>query len=387
MPVQEAPVRISPAVLADEPDTAEDVKSARGRSGSLKPVLDILPASVYDNPTWKGMSYFGRDMVFYLAAATALVFVTNVFAALALDVVASVFVLSLFIVAHDCAHNALFSSKRVNSWVGHIAMLPGWHVYEGWVLGHNRVHHGFTVRQGYDFVWHPVTPEEFKAMPARRRLLHRVEWSWAGAGLYYMHQVWWAKMVVGKPPSRWAKSIRKDRWFVAGFVALMAGGLGVLAGAETHSVAGVVWMLARVMVLPFLGFSYMAGSFVHVHHVQPDIRWWKRSEWTKFKGQMEGTTILRAPKGANFLLHWIMVHVPHHVDMRIPMYNLEAAAAAIEAAFPGTVHDGPLRFSDFVKSSRACKLYDFDAGRWMTYAEGAAFLATEQLPVGVSRAV
>jgi omega-6 fatty acid desaturase (delta-12 desaturase) len=64
-----------------------------------------------------------------------------------------------------------------------------------------------------------------------------------------------------------------------------------------------------------------------------------------------------------------MVHVPHHVDMRIPMYNLEAAAAAIEEAFPGTIHEGRLRFRDFVKSSRQCKLYDFDAGTWLSYAE------------------
>ena len=53
---------------------------------------------------------------------------------------------------------------------------------------------------------------------------------------------------------------------------------------------------------------------------------------------MEGTTVLRVPKGVNFFLHWIMVHVPHHVDMRVPMYHLEEAATAIEAAFPGTMH-------------------------------------------------
>jgi hypothetical protein len=62
--------------------------------------------------------------------------------------------------------------------------------------------------------------------------------------------------------------------------------------------------------------------------------------------------------------------------MRVPMYHLEEAAAAIEAAFPGTIIDKPLRLSDFIANSRACKLYDFDAGRWMTYAEGRASLAS-----------
>jgi acyl-lipid omega-6 desaturase (Delta-12 desaturase) len=363
MPVQELTVQDTEA-----PESGRAI-------GSLKPVLDVLPPSVYENPTWKGMSYFARDMALYLGCVVALVLVSNVFAALAIDIACSVAVLSLFVVAHDCAHGALFKTKRMNSWVGHISMLPSWHVFEGWILGHNRVHHAFTVRQGYDFVWHPVTPEEWRTMPARSRALHRIEWSWAGAGLYYIHQVWFKKMVIGKPPARWAKAIRRDRWIVAGFVAVVTLGLVGIGVAEGTSAAGTVWLVVRVVALPYLGFSYLAGSFVHVHHVQPDIRWWKRSEWTKFKAQMEGTTILRAPKGTQFFLHWIMVHVPHHVDMRIPMYNLEAAARAIEEAFPGTVHEGPLRFRDFVASSKACKLYDFDAGRWLTYAEAAVTTA------------
>jgi hypothetical protein len=54
------------------------------------------------------------------------------------------------------------------------------------------------------------------------------------------------------------------------------------------------------------------------------------------------------------------------------MYNLEAAAKAIAEAFPGTVHEAPLRFRDFVASSRQCKLYDFDEGKWLTYADAGA---------------
>ncbi len=172
------------------------------------------------------------------------------------------------------------------------------------------------------------------------------------------------------PPSRWAKAIRRDRWIVTGFIAGMLAlfsGIGVAMG---DSVYGVLWLDARTVLLPFLGFSYAIGSLVHVHHISPQIRWWKKAEWTKFKGQMEGTTVLRVPKGLNFFIHWIMVHVPHHVDVRVPMYHLEEAAAAIEAGFPGTVIDQPLRFRDYVANSRACKLYDFDAGCWMTYAQG-----------------
>jgi len=130
-------------------------------------------------------------------------------------------------------------------------------------------------------------------------------------------------------------------------------------------------LVARVLVVPFLAFTFVIGSIVHVHHIDPEIRWLRGEDWTKFGAQMEGTTVLRAGRVFNFFLHWIMVHTPHHVDMRIPMYNLEKAAASIEEAFPGTVVDRPLRFRDFIANSRRCKLYDFDAGRWLTYREAS----------------
>ncbi len=349
--------------------SAETTIDPPARSGSLKPVIDVLPDSVYENPTWKGLSYFARDAAMYVALLVALVFVSNVFLVAGLEVLMALVVSGLFIVAHDAAHGALFKSKRMSSLVGHIAMLPGWHVYEGWILGHNRVHHGFTVRQGFDFVWHPTTPEEYGRLGWWRRTIHRLEWSWIGPGLYFMHQVWWKKMMVGKSPSRWASGIRRDRWIVTAYI----GGLttlfslvGVLMG---DSFWGILWLDVRTVVLPFLCFMYVMGSFVHVHHVAPDIRWWKKDEWTKFKAQMEGTTVLRGFKGFNFFFHWIMVHVPHHVDMRIPMYNLEAATEAIEENFPGTIIDKPLRFRDFMANTRACKLYDFETGRWLTYRD------------------
>lgn len=357
--------------LLDAPPTSAGDGSTDDKPGSLMPVIRQIPPEAYDNPTWKGLFYFGRDLVLYGLVVWGLIAVDHPLAVAALWVLSGVVISGLFIVAHDAAHGALFKSNKLNSWVGHLAMLPSWHVYEGWVLGHNRIHHGYTVREGFDFVWHPYTPEQYAAMSPFERLRHRFEWSWVGAGAYYLREVWWHKMIVGKPPARWRKAIRRDRFLVLAFVVTASVALAWLGWVHSGTVLGALWMVVKVLVVPFLVFSYIIGSFVHVHHVQPDIRWWRRREWTKFKGQMEGTTILRAPKGANFFFHWIMVHVPHHVDMRIPMYNLELAADAIKAAYPDTVHDEPLRFRDFVRNTRQCKLYDFDAGEWLTYQQAA----------------
>ena len=345
------------------------LEETQERAGSLKPVIDVLPESVYDNPTWKGLAYFARDAVIYIGLLVALTYVTNVFYVLLIEMVMALVVSALFIVGHDAAHGALFKSRKMNSLIGHLSMLPSFHVYEGWILGHNRIHHPFTVRQGFDFVWHPSTPEQYAEMNWMNRFIHRVEWSWFGSGFYYMHQVWATKMIIGKPPKRWVKAVRRDRWIVAGFVIAMTALFSLIGVAQGHSFAGVIWLDVRTVLLPFFFFTFVIGAAVHVHHIAPDIRWWKKSEWTKFKAQMEGPTVLRIPKGWNFFFHWIMIHVPHHVDMRIPMYHLEEATAKIEEAFPGTVIDKKLLLRDYFSNARACKLYDFDDARWMTYRE------------------
>jgi len=351
--------------------TDSDATEGRGRDkpGSLLPVIRIIPAEAYDNPTWKGMAYFGRDVVVYVAVLAGLFLFDHPLVVVPLWILSSLIISALFIVGHDAAHEALFKSKRLNSVVGHLSMLPSWHVFEGWVLGHNRVHHKYTVRQGMDFVWHPYTAEQYVEMTTAQRLRHKLEWSWLGAGAYYTREIWWHKMMVGRPPARWVKPIRRDRWIVFAWIVATCGLAMAVGYARYDSVLGAIWLPLKMLVIPFLAFNYVIGSIVHVHHIQPTIRWWGRRDWTKFRGQMEGTTILRVTPGLNFFFHFIMIHIPHHVDVRIPMYNLTMAGEAIKAAYPDTVHDEKLRFRDFIRNTRTCKLYDFEAGRWMTYDE------------------
>ncbi len=360
---------IDASVNAGEAPLADADGDTRDKPGSLLPVIRVIPKEAYDNPTWKGLAYFGRDLVVYLGVLAGLFLFDNPIVVVALWVLSSLVISGLFIIGHDAAHEALFKSRRLNSIIGHVAMLPSWHVYEGWVLGHNRVHHKYTVRQGMDFVWHPYTAEQFAEMSSFGRLRHKLEWSWLGAGAYYTREIWWHKMMVGKPPARWAKAIRRDRWIIFAWIVGTCGLAAAAGYARYGTVAGAVWMPVKMLVIPFLAFCYVIGSIVHVHHIQPTIRWWGRRDWTKFRGQMEGTTILRVAPGLNFFFHFIMIHIPHHVDVRIPMYNLTLAGEAIRAEFPDVVHDEKLRFRDYVRNTRECKLYDFEQGHWMTYDE------------------
>ncbi|MGQ0826467.1 MAG: fatty acid desaturase [Actinomycetota bacterium] len=337
------------------------------RSDTLAPVLRVIPERCYARNTAKGLAYICRAVAIYAVALTALVLTNTWWLVIPLWMLAGLAVAGLFVLGHDAAHRALFDSQRLNRTLGRALMLPSLHVYEAWVLGHNRIHHGHTLRQGMDFVWHPITVDEYRALPRWKRLRHRGEWSWLGAGLYYGREVWWNKMMTFTPPDRYRAAIRRDARFVyagAGLATVAATTVGWLVGGPL----GAAWLVVKLFVVPFLVFLCLIGFTVYVHHIAPDVRWWPRRTWTSFAGQVEGTTVLEVPRLANVFFHNIFVHVPHHVDVRIPFYALPEAAAAIKAAFPDEVHYGRLRLRDYVGSTRTCKLYDFDAQRWLTYA-------------------
>lgn len=342
---------------------------------NLKEVIAIIPESCYDNPTWKGLAYVFRDLVIYAVLLAALLSTDNMLFVLPLWALSGLVVSALFVVGHDAAHYALFKQKWLCDWAGRITMAPSMHIYASWQLGHNRIHHGFTVQEQRDFVWHPYSPADYEKLTSFQKLLHRLEWSWAGAGIYYLIEVWWRKMIVFQPPKNWVKPIRQDRVFLlgvilAGVAALAWFALSVKGFAGMDAVWYTAWLSFKVIVVPWFLFNYFIGAVVYLHHINPEIKWHDHQHWNKFKGQMEGTMVYRVkPKIIDFFIHKIMIHVPHHVDMRIPFYRLEEAAEHLKAHYPDTVKDVPLRLSDYVRFTRCCKLYDFEAEVWMNYKQ------------------
>ncbi len=328
---------------------------------NLKPVIDVIPANCYERSTIRGIGLLARDFALYGLAIWGLASTDNVLLLIPLWLLAGLAVSALFVLGHDAAHGALFDSDRLNAGVARLTMLPSLHATEVWVFGHNRVHHGHTIREGMDFVWQPLTVQEYDDLSRLGRLRHRLEWGPTGSGAYYVREVWWNKMVRFPPPDRWRRPMRRDQALVAVFA------LAALVASIAVAGVGGLWVWSKVLVIPFLLFIHIIGWVVYVHHIDPEIRWWPRRDWNKFRGQVQGTTVIWGPPGWDLFFHWIMVHVPHHVDMRIPCYRLPAAARAIAAAFPDDLIQRPLSLRAYVRSTRVCKLYDFETGSWQPY--------------------
>jgi omega-6 fatty acid desaturase (delta-12 desaturase) len=346
------------------------------RDGSLAPVRAAIPASCFQRSTARGLVSIAVDLAVWVAVLALLARADVWWQVLGLEVLAAFAVAGLFILGHDAAHRALLDDDKLNGIAARVLMLPSLHVNEAWVLGHNRVHHGFTARQGMDFVWHPVTAEEYSALPTWKRLRHRLEWSAIGSGAYYLREVWWNKMITFRPPANKAKAIRRDLWLIAGWAAAFSAFTMWLGWSSGGTVGAALWMWVKLLVVPFYGFIHVIGWAVYVHHVGPDIPWWTRDEWTRLRAQTESTTILRAPWVLNLVFHNIFIHVPHHVDTRIPWYHLPEAAAAIEAAMPDAIVDEPMRIGSYLSAAKQCKLYDFTTKQWSSYPRHTAAAGT-----------
>ena len=328
----------------------------------------MIPQECYERSKPPAVRALVQAAALYLAPIVGLAVTDRWWALAILWPLAGLGVAGLFVLGHDASHAALLDSRRANRVIAQVCMAPSVHAEAAWDLGHNRIHHGYTTRQGFDFVWHPVTPDEYRALGRFGRLRHRFEWSCVGSGAYFLRTVWWEKMWRFNAPGKRHGAIVRDKITLGSFVALVAASAAVF-GALTGGWMTAVWLPFKLFVVPFVLFVHIIGWTVYVHHVSPDIRWWTRKDWTQFKGQMESTTILRVPRVVNRLWFYnIFIHVPHHVDARIRFDHLPKAAAAIAASFPDTVRETRLSLREYVRSTRACKLYDFESGCWLGYS-------------------
>jgi omega-6 fatty acid desaturase (delta-12 desaturase) len=67
------------------------------------------------------------------------------------------------------------------------------------------------------------------------------------------------------------------------------------------------------------------------------------------------------------VLHHIMEHTAHHVDMSVPLYRLREAQALLERRLEGHIVIQPFTWRWYVQTARRCKLYDFAARRWIDF--------------------
>jgi omega-6 fatty acid desaturase (delta-12 desaturase) len=303
------------------------------------------------------------DAALYGAAMAGVFTAGHSLARLGFGVLAGLAVAFLFVWAHDAAHGALFRRGAVAEVLGTAAMLPSLQMYRLWAFGHNKVHHGFTSYSPIDWIWRPLTPAEYRALPPRRRAVYRLERHPATCGLHYLLRVWWAGMVRFEPADRRRRA--GYRWSKLGTLAY-----AVASSLVAYRFAGGVIGVVAAVLVPFLVFTYVIALVVYLHHTHPDVPFFNdRQEWSAVIGQLACSTVVRSNAVVEWLTHNILIHPPHHIDTRIPFYNLKQAYSELVPSFGHHVCEYRLSVGAVRRIFSQCQLYDFDTHTWHRFSE------------------
>jgi omega-6 fatty acid desaturase (delta-12 desaturase) len=302
--------------------------------------------------------------------------IDNIYAAIYFAVVAGVAGSQMFVLGHDACHGNYTPDLRLNGVLGRIAFIPSMHNYTLWAYFHNGMHHNFTNLRGYDFVWTPLSPEEFSRMSRPRRCLEYFYRHPTGIGfaLYYSMELWRRKLIW--PPKTLPKGItRSAHWDIA---VIAAGWVLVVA------VAGLVWdvdfaqLLGRTLLFAGISLtitSWAIGFVVFFNHTHPGIKWYDSlTDWRKEFSHEAGTCHVTFSGIWWYVLpNIVMNHTLHHIDTLIPVRNLAAAEDYLIAQTGMRMFTWrwtPLRHYAILKR---CGLFDYVRGRWVRFTWDRVF--------------
>ncbi len=267
------------------------------------------------------------------------------------------FLVRTFIVFHDCAHGSLLPSKRANIYVGRFMGLFVLSPFQRWRHDH-AVHHatsGDLERRGVGDII-TLTVDEYQARGRRGRLAYRLIRN--PVVMFGLGPV--IAMVVGPRIATRAQRPRMRHSVLSTDAVLIA------------LVVGLCWLMGwQSFLLVWAPPAMLAGSIgiwlFYVQHQFEDAYWQSGAEWDYADAALRGSSYLKLPKVLQFFTGNIGLHHVHHLNARIPNYNLQRA----HDENPIFDRVPTLSLSDGLRSVRL-KLWDDQRGKLVTFAQARA---------------
>lgn len=262
-------------------------------------------------------------------------------------------VMGLWVIAHECGHNAFHPNRRLESAIGFVLhsllLVP----YFSWARSH-AVHHAHCnhLEEGET---HVPPRAESRSGQVTEGLKQRLGPRLFGCLSLFSHLIigWPLYLFLGatggedygRPTSHFwnGPSFDKGRrpLFPRPFRGLMMrSNLGLLVVLLLLAYLALQFSLARVLCvygLPYIVVNIWLVTYTWLQHTDLDVPHFSSSEWTWAKGALQ--TIDR-PYGPllNLLHHGIgSTHVCHHVNSRIPHYNAWRGSSLLKQHYPDLV--------------------------------------------------
>jgi omega-6 fatty acid desaturase (delta-12 desaturase) len=270
------------------------------------------------------------------------------------------FLIRTFVVFHDCSHGALFPSRSANRRVGAFLGLFVLAPFVQWQHEH-AIHHatsGDLDRRGAGDV-PTLTVSEYNAKAWRGRLAYRL---FRNPIVMFGFGPIFAMIIRPRLPKNSSRERMRNSVLVTDVV---------LAVAVAALCLTIGWSAFLIVWLPP---ALVAGSggiwLFYVQHQFEDAYWESGDDWTYAEAALYGSSFLKLPKVLQFFTASIGLHHIHHLNAKIPNYNLQRA------------HDSNPIFSEvptmsMVDGLRATrfKLWDERSGKLVTFAQARRAIA------------
>jgi omega-6 fatty acid desaturase (delta-12 desaturase) len=238
----------------------------------------------------------------------------------------------LFILGHDCGHEAFSKRRWVNYLVGHLCMAPILTGFHGWRLSHAH-HHARPQLRGGDTDWpeRMLTHDEYEAAPRLARLEAKAAFG-SPVGLLFGFLV---GMVRRTAMSRLYPQVKLDgrarrQLLISNLsVLLTSGGIAT----SLFWIFGASVLVKHYAIPLYLG-MVCGALFTYLHHSGEGAVVFGAEGWTPLRGQVVSTFDVRFPPWFEALFFHINRHPPHHLSPRIPWYRLPRAMNALRIAHP-----------------------------------------------------
>ena len=229
--------------------------------------------------------------------------------------------------------------------------------------------------RGKDPVFVPLSKEEYDGLSAFGKWKARAYRTPIGIAFYYLIEMWgsyaaWPTLghraKVQKPQQAidWCLAMG---YLVVQVILMLWLGRADTLGIHSHALAQLV-LLTVGIILPFAFWNWSMGFVIFQHHTHPEVPWFKDvAEWTFFEGQVQSVVHVELPRPIELFLHNILDHTAHHVDPKIPLYNLPNASAIWRAPYPTNIKVVEWTLRGFRETFAVCRLYDYENHRWTDY--------------------
>ncbi|HEX8086968.1 MAG TPA: fatty acid desaturase [Solirubrobacteraceae bacterium] len=285
--------------------------------------------------------------------------------AIALGLVATVFLVRMYSLFHDLTHNSLFRSRTANRRWGHLLGFLLWTPYRWWQRQHS-LHHAHTGnldKRGPGEIF-TMTLAEYESASRLRRLGYRLYRNpllmlFVGPALVFLFERRF-------PQRGMSRRILASVVMTNLALATWAVGWSALAGAGTY------WLIQGTTLVAG---GAVAAWMLYIQHQYEGTYYRPAGDWQFELAALQGSSYLQLPRALAWVVGNANYHHVHHLSAKIPNYRLRGA----HEEQPLFSHTPVVTIRSGIGALRL-KLWDEDGGRLVRFPRRAPALQLRTAP-------